>query len=143
MQFKIKEALIQYFLSILDIFYLKLAMEMSVMIKWGPGSKIWDGYIILHYFAEYLTGMLTLGLRWYRISNLVIDLKMWGKLESNLPLCTTARMFSWAIFTFDKITCYKITDYRFQFHWGFRISWKNKKKIGWTLFLIKITFLTK
>ena len=29
------------------------------------------------------------------------------------------------------------TYYRFQFYWGFRLLWKNKKLIGWTLFLIK------
>ena len=31
--------------------------------------------------------MLTLGLRSYRSSNLVIDLKMWEKFETNLPVC--------------------------------------------------------
>ena len=31
--------------------------------------------------------MLTLGLRSYRSSNLVLDLKMWEKFESNLPVC--------------------------------------------------------
>ena len=31
--------------------------------------------------------MLTLGLRSYSSSNLVLDLKMWEKLESNLPVC--------------------------------------------------------
>ena len=57
-------------------------------MKWGPGCKIWDCSIILHYFAENLTCMLTLGLRSYRSSNLVLDLKMWEKSESNLPVWT-------------------------------------------------------
>ena len=30
-------------------------------------------------------------------------------------------------------------NYRFQFHWGFRLLWKNKKLIRWTF--DKITFL--
>ena len=46
-------------------------------------------YIILYYFAEYLTPMLTLDPRSYRSSNLVLDLKMWEKLESNLPVCNS------------------------------------------------------
>ena len=56
---------------------------MSVTIKLGPGGKVWDWYMILHYFVEYLTPMLTLDPH----SNLVLDLKMWENLESNLPLC--------------------------------------------------------
>ena len=31
--------------------------------------------------------MLALGLRLYRSSNLVLDLKMWENFESNLPVC--------------------------------------------------------
>ena len=60
--------------------------------KWGPGGKIWDWYIIQYYFAEYLTPMLTLGLRSYRSSNLALDLKMWEKLESNLPVCSVPKI---------------------------------------------------
>ena len=41
---------------------------------------------LVHYFAEYLTSMLTLGLRSYRCSNLVLDLKMWENFESNLQV---------------------------------------------------------
>ena len=58
---------------------------MSVTIKLGPGDKIWDWYMILHYSPEYLTPMLTLGLHSYRSPNLVLVLKMWENLESNLP----------------------------------------------------------
>ena len=36
---------------------------------------------------EYLTPMLTLGLRSYESSNLVLDLKMREKLELKLPVC--------------------------------------------------------
>ena len=43
--------------------------------------------MILHYFTEYLTCMLTLGLRLYRSSNLVVDLKKWENFESNLQAC--------------------------------------------------------
>ena len=74
------------------IFDLKFTIKVSVIMKWGHGCKIWDWSIILHYFAEYLTCMLTLGLRSYRSSNLVLDLKMWENFESNLPvwsICTT------------------------------------------------------
>ena len=68
------------------IFDLKFTIKGSIIMKWGHGCKIWDWSIILHYFAEYLTCMLTLGLRSYRSSNLVLDLKMWEKFESNLPV---------------------------------------------------------
>ena len=43
--------------------------------------------MILHYFPEYLTPMLTLGPRSYRSPNLVLVLQMWENLESNLPVC--------------------------------------------------------
>ena len=66
------------------IFDLKLTIKGSIIMKWGHGCKIWDWSMILHYFTKYLTCMLTLGLRLYRSSNLVIDLKMWEKFESNL-----------------------------------------------------------
>ena len=94
MQFDIKETLFRilffhpwYLHSRKYIFDLKFTIKGSVIMKWGHGCKIWDWSIILHYFAEYLTCMLTLGLRSYRSSNLVIDLKMWEKFESNLPVC--------------------------------------------------------
>ena len=57
-------------------------------MKWGHGCKIWDWSIILYYFAVYLTCMLTLGLRLYKSSNLVLDLKMWENFESNLSVCS-------------------------------------------------------
>ena len=66
------------------IFDLKFTIKGGMIMKWGHGCKIWDCSIILHYFAVYLTCMLTLGLHSYRSSNLVIDLKMWEKFESNL-----------------------------------------------------------
>ena len=69
------------------IFDLKFTTKGGVIIKWGHGCKIWDWSIILHYFAEYFTCILTLGLRSYRSTNLVIDLKMWEIFESNLPVC--------------------------------------------------------
>ena len=43
--------------------------------------------MILNYFTEYLTCRLTLGLRSYKSSKSVIDLKMWKKIKSNLPVC--------------------------------------------------------
>ena len=93
MQFEIKGALFRVlFVHPWYLFYrkyffdLKLAIWISVIIKWGPGGKIWDWYIILHYFAEYLTPMLTLGPHKYRRSNLVLDLKIWEKFQSNLPV---------------------------------------------------------
>ena len=46
-------------------------------------------YLILHYFADYLTGILTLGPCSYRISYLVLDSKMWEKFKSNLPVRIT------------------------------------------------------
>ena len=73
------------------IFDLKFTIKGSIIMKWGHGCKIWDWSIILHYFAEYLTCMLTLGLRSYRSSNLVLDLKMWENFESNLPVCTSKK----------------------------------------------------
>ena len=94
MKFDIKEILFRilfihpwYLHSRKYIFDLKFTIKGSVIMKWGHGCKIWDWSIILHYFAEYLTCMLTLGLRSYRSSNLVIDLKMWEKFETNLPVC--------------------------------------------------------
>ena len=75
------------------IFDLKFTIKGSIIMKWGHGCKIWDWSIILYYFSKYLTCMLTLGLRSYRSSNLVIDLKMWEKSESNLPVCT----FEWQV----------------------------------------------
>ena len=62
----------------------KLAIEISVTIKWEPGGKIWDWYMILHYFPEYLTPMLTLGPRSYRSPNFVLVLPMWENLESTV-----------------------------------------------------------
>ena len=101
MQFNIKETLfrmlffhpwcLQYRKYIFD---LKFTIKVSVIMKWGHGCKIWDWSIILHYFAEYLTSMLTLGSCSYRSSKLVLDLKMWEKFESNLPVCLT----SWELF---------------------------------------------
>ena len=61
--------------------------QVRVTIKGGPGGKICDWYMILHYFPEYLTSMLTLGLRSYRSPNLALVLQMWENLESNLPVC--------------------------------------------------------
>ena len=43
--------------------------------------------MILHYFPEYWTPMLTLDLRSYRTPSLVLVLQMWENLESNLPVC--------------------------------------------------------
>ena len=93
MQFNIKETLyrmlffhpwcLQYRKYIFD---LKSTIKVSIIMKWRHGCKIWDWSIILHYFAEYLTFMLTLSLRFYRSSNLVLDLKMWENFVSNLPV---------------------------------------------------------
>ena len=47
--------------------------------------------IILHYFAEYWTYRLTSGLRSYRPSNLVVDLKMWGNL-SQISQCAVLKL---------------------------------------------------
>jgi hypothetical protein len=44
--------------------------------------------MILHYFPECLTPMLTLGPRSYRSPNLVLVLQMWENLESNLLVCS-------------------------------------------------------
>ena len=52
----------------------------------APGDKIWDWCTILQYFAEYLKRVLTLGPRYYRSSNFVLDFNMWETFESNLPL---------------------------------------------------------
>jgi hypothetical protein len=65
----------------------KFGIEISLTIKWGSGGKIWVWHIILHYFPEYLTPMLTLVPRSYRSPNLVLVLQMWENLESNLPVC--------------------------------------------------------
>ena len=54
--------------------------EMSIITKWRSGEKTWGYYIVWHYFAEYLTPILTLGLHLYRNSNLVLDLKIWEKI---------------------------------------------------------------
>ena len=53
----------------------------------APGDKIWDWCTILQYFAEYLKRVLTLGPRYYRSSNFVLDFNMWETFESNLPVC--------------------------------------------------------
>ena len=105
MQLDIKETLFRilffhpwYFISKKYILDLKFTIKGSVIMKWGHGCKIWDWSIILHYFAEYLTCMLTLGLRSYRSSNLVIDLKMWEKFESNLPV--------WALSSIKTVACF-------------------------------------
>ena len=42
--------------------------------------------------------MLTLGPRSYRSSNLVLDLKMWEKFESNLPVCNSLRFLKWKLY---------------------------------------------
>ena len=82
------------------IFDLNFIIKGSIIMKWGHGCKIWDWSIILHYFTEYLTCMLTSDLRSYRSSNLVIDLKLWEKFESNLPVCARVCLFSkWQKFT--------------------------------------------
>ena len=121
MQFNIKETLfrmlffhpwcLQYRKYIFD---LKFTIKVSVIMKWGHGCKIWDWSIILHYFAEYLTCMLTLGLRSYRSSNLVIDLKMWEKFESNPPVCKSwqLRADSWHdnSMTFKKANVWKASS---------------------------------
>ena len=67
-QFEINGALFHcsFCLSLIFVLWkifsdLKLAIEMSLITKWGPSGKIWDWYIIQHYFAKYLTSMLTLG----------------------------------------------------------------------------------
>ena len=98
MQFDIKETLFRilffhpwYLHSRKYIFDPKFTIKGCVIMKWGHGRKIWDWFIILHYFAEHLTCMSTLGLRSYRSSNLVIDLKTWEKFESNLPVCHAIR----------------------------------------------------
>ena len=59
---------------------------MSLITKCGSGGKIWDWYLIPHYFVEYLTPVMSLGPRQY-----YMDLKMWEKLESNLPVFLTVR----------------------------------------------------
>ena len=76
---------IQYF------FNLKWAIEMSLNVKWGPSGKIWDWCIIQYYSVEHVTPMLTLGPRSCRSSNLVLDLKLWENLETNLPECLLNR----------------------------------------------------
>ena len=43
---------------------------------------------ILHYFPYYLTPMTVLGLSSYGSPNLLKDLEMWEKFESNVPVCT-------------------------------------------------------
>ena len=58
---------------------------------WTCGCFPW--YIIQHYFAENLTYVLTLGMHWYRSSNLVLHLKMWENLESNPPVCSTLTQY--------------------------------------------------
>ena len=68
----------------------------SLILKWRLGGKIWYWYIILRYFAEYLTRMLTFGPH----SNLVLDLKMWEKFESNLPLCYVSK-YGYILFSLD------------------------------------------
>ena len=76
------------------VFDPKFTIKDDVIMKWGHGCKIWDWSIILHYFAEYLTCMLTLGLRSYRSSTLVLDLKMWENFEPNLPVWCVYRQKS-------------------------------------------------
>ena len=97
MKFDIKEILFRilfihpwYSHSRKYIFYLKFTIKGSVIMKWGHGCKIWDWSVILYYFAEHLTFMLTLGLLPCRSSNLVIDLKLWENFEWNLTVCMRA-----------------------------------------------------
>lgn len=58
------------------LYWRKNIFDLNITIK---------GSIILLYFAEFLTIMLTLGLL-YRSSNFELDLKMWENFQSNLPV---------------------------------------------------------
>ena len=62
---------------------------MAILRKWGHGCKFCKQWGILHYFTYYLTPMTALGPSSYGSPNLLLDLELWGKFESNLLMWTS------------------------------------------------------
>ena len=111
-------------------------------MKWGHGCKIWDWSIILHYFVEYLTIMLTLGFHSYKSSNLVLDLKMWENFESNLSVCsprslirtTTSRkrmMHFWRLLNNGRKVLF-LVEYQVKRFEGQKETDKTKNQFRWS-----------